>query len=76
MFIEKHRCRWRQDSGRHWVEWYDRTQLKPRSGNGGLHRSMASRQPISVIKQLRNGRFEVDITWLGDLKSSKRHEKT
>eukprot|EP00438_Fugacium_kawagutii_P005124 Skav215187 [mRNA] locus=scaffold3330:62429:82690:- [translate_table: standard] len=26
------------DSGRHWVEWYDRTQLKPRSG--GLHASM------------------------------------
>lgn len=27
-----------EGSGRHWVEWYDRTQLKPRSG--GLHRSM------------------------------------
>ena len=32
-----------QGSGRHWVEWYDRTQLKPRSG--GLHRSMVDITP-------------------------------
>lgn len=40
-FCEDFRCLvafFLEDSGRHWVEWYDRTQLKPRSG--GLHRSM------------------------------------
>lgn len=36
-----------QDSGRHWVEWYDRTQLKPRSG--GLHRSMAPWTDASLV---------------------------
>eukprot|EP00931_Biecheleriopsis_adriatica_P039465 TRINITY_DN22569_c0_g2_i1.p1 TRINITY_DN22569_c0_g2~~TRINITY_DN22569_c0_g2_i1.p1 ORF type:complete len:2009 (+),score=358.66 TRINITY_DN22569_c0_g2_i1:92-6118(+) len=42
-FCEDFRCLvafFLEDSGRHWVEWYDRTQLKPRSGRGGLHRSM------------------------------------
>jgi len=36
-FLEDLRCIvafFLQDSGRHWVEWYDRTQLKPRGGQG------------------------------------------
>ncbi|CAJ1416044.1 unnamed protein product [Effrenium voratum] len=40
-FVEDFRCLvafFLEGSGRHWVEWYDRTQLKPRGG--GLHKSM------------------------------------
>ncbi|CAK9105380.1 unnamed protein product, partial [Durusdinium trenchii] len=49
-FCEDFRCLvafFLEDSGRHWVEWYDRTQLKPRSG--GLHRSMDAWFVVAVF---------------------------